>query len=231
MNENNITKKCRVCQVEKTIGDFYPDKASKDKHRSDCKICNCESRKKWQRENLPKVLIKNELWRQKNKEHVREWKNNYAPRRRSLVRDKYKNNQEFKEKRIKSSRAYRSNPKNKKIIRNTQSRLRKKYAKNPMWRVIMNLRRRLNHVLQGNRKSEATKKLIGCDLNTLKNHLQLQFKNGMSWDNYGKWHIDHIKPCALFDMSLEEEQRKCFHYTNLQPLWAIDNLIKGDNYL
>lgn len=62
--------------------------------------------------------------------------------------------------------------------------------------------------------------------------MQLQFKDGMNWGNYNYngWHIDHIKPCALFDLSKEEEQKKCFHYTNLQPLWGIDNLKKGDRY-
>jgi hypothetical protein len=51
----------------------------------------------------------------------------------------------------------------------------------------------------------------------------------MSWDNYGfrGWHIDHKKPCALFDLSLPEQQRECFHFSNLQPLWAADNLAKG----
>jgi hypothetical protein len=49
----------------------------------------------------------------------------------------------------------------------------------------------------------------------------------MSWSNYGKWHVDHIKSCASFDLSKEDEQRKCFHYTNLQPLWAEENLSKG----
>jgi hypothetical protein len=49
----------------------------------------------------------------------------------------------------------------------------------------------------------------------------------MNWENQGEWHIDHILPCASFDLTKEEEQRKCFHYTNLQPLWAKDNMIKG----
>lgn len=52
----------------------------------------------------------------------------------------------------------------------------------------------------------------------------------MSWSNYGKWHIDHIIPCAAFDLSDEFEQRACFHYSNLQPLWAYDNIGKSDKY-
>ena len=52
----------------------------------------------------------------------------------------------------------------------------------------------------------------------------------MSWNNYGEWHVDHIKPCAKFDLSEEEQQKKCFNYKNLQPLWGEDNLKKGDKY-
>ena len=52
----------------------------------------------------------------------------------------------------------------------------------------------------------------------------------MSWDNYGDWHIDHIRPCCSFDLSKIEEQEKCFHYSNLQPLWAEENMTKGGKY-
>ena len=72
----------------------------------------------------------------------------------------------------------------------------------------------------------------------LKQYLEKQFTKGMSWDNYGNpngdhtscWHIDHIKPCASFDLTQEDQQKECFHYTNLQPLWAIDNLKKGGKF-
>jgi hypothetical protein len=58
-------------------------------------------------------------------------------------------------------------------------------------------------------------------------HLESQFQQGMTKDNYGKWHVDHITPCARFDLTQPTEQKKCFHYTNLQPLWAEQNLKKG----
>ena len=53
----------------------------------------------------------------------------------------------------------------------------------------------------------------------------------MTWDNHGEWHIDHIKPCASFDLTDADQQRECFNYTNLQPLWAKDNLSKGAKIL
>ena len=95
--------------------------------------------------------------------------------------------------------------------------------------MICGLRIRLNKALRNNQKYGNTIKLIGCSIEQLKQHLESKFKLDMSWNNYGiyGWHIDHIKPCASFDLSKPSEQRKCFHYTNLQPLWAIDNLKKG----
>lgn len=81
------------------------------------------------------------------------------------------------------------------------------------------------------KKAAKTMDLIGCNIKFLRNHLEKQFKKGMSWSNYGKWHLDHIKPCAIFDLRKPEEQRKCFHYTNLQPLWAEENMAKHDKIL
>jgi len=97
-------------------------------------------------------------------------------------------------------------------------------------RLLNNLRSRLSHALQRNSKSSRTMEYLGCTLKELKNYLESQFIEGMNWENYGKWHIDHIKPCASFDLNIIEEQHKCFHFSNLQPLWAKDNLSKNDNY-
>ena len=70
--------------------------------------------------------------------------------------------------------------------------------------------------------------LIGCTVEELKQYLEDKFKEGMTWKNHSKhgWHIDHIKPCASFDLIEEEQQRKCFHYTDLQPLWCYENWAK-----
>ena len=65
----------------------------------------------------------------------------------------------------------------------------------------------------------------------LRLHLQSKFKPGMSFSNYGKWHIDHIIPCSRFDLNKEEEQYKCFNYKNLQPLWAEENKIKSNKFI
>ena len=72
---------------------------------------------------------------------------------------------------------------------------------------------------------------LGCGKQDFILYFQAKLKEGMTWENHGEWHIDHIKPCALFNLLNEEEQKKCFHYTNLQPLWASENLSKGSKYV
>lgn len=72
--------------------------------------------------------------------------------------------------------------------------------------------------------------LVGCTPEELKQHLASKFAPGMGFENYGEWHVDHIKPCASFDLSDPQQARECFNWKNLQPLWARDNLSKSDNY-
>lgn len=103
-----------------------------------------------------------------------------------------------------------------------------KYNSNINFRISQNIISRIAHSLRGHNKSLSTMFLIGCEIDYLMYYLQEQFTKGMSWDNYGKWHIDHKKPCAKFNLSKPKEQQKCFNYTNLQPLWAIDNIRKSD---
>jgi hypothetical protein len=119
---------------------------------------------------------------------------------------------------------------NRKILsEKAQEYNKKKLAKNSSFRILYHLRRRILKVLKENSKSKSTLELIGCSVDKLKLYLESKFQPGMSWQNYGLygWHIDHIKPCCQFDLSKPEEQRKCFNYKNLQPLWAKDNLSKG----
>lgn len=88
---------------------------------------------------------------------------------------------------------------------------------------------RIRHALQGRGKGHPSKTLLGCTIEYLKEYLELKFQNEMSWINYGRggWHVDHIIPCSAFDLSDDSQLAKCFHYSNLQPLWEKDNLRKG----
>lgn len=88
-------------------------------------------------------------------------------------------------------------------------------------------------VSQNGTKSKRTLNYLGCSIEEARIHIEKQFTKGMNWNNHGNygWHIDHIKPCSKFDLTNEEEQKECFNYKNLQPLWAKDNLSKGNKYI
>jgi hypothetical protein len=104
----------------------------------------------------------------------------------------------------------------------------KKRATDLNWRLLLNLRARLVSALRGQNKSASTVKLLGCTIESLWLYLESRFKEGMSRENYGKfWEVDHIIPCVLFDLTKEDHQRRCFHYSNLQPLTVAANRRKG----
>jgi hypothetical protein len=99
------------------------------------------------------------------------------------------------------------------------------------YRILNSLRARVWTVLKKQKKSNSTIKLTGCTIEFLRSHIESKFEDGMSWDNYGVWHIDHIIACANFDLSDPEQQKICFHYTNLQPMWGEQNIKKGARLL
>jgi hypothetical protein len=97
----------------------------------------------------------------------------------------------------------------------------------PEFKIKQSLRKRLYTTLKHSIKSSSTMKLLGCSFEYFIAYLEGKFQDGMTLENYGTWHIDHIRPCCSFDLNNIEHQKQCFHYTNLQPLWAKDNLSKG----
>ena len=168
-------------------------------------------------------------WYEENKERLIEGKRKYYLEHREQHRkQQHKYYLENCEKIKKGSKEWRL--KNLKAIRDkSRIKLKYKYYNNIEYKLLVNLRSRVKMALKKETKNGKTIELIGCTIHKLKEHLEQQFKPGMNWQNHGiyGWHIDHIIPCTEFDLSKEEEQKKCFHYTNLQPLWAHENLIKG----
>jgi hypothetical protein len=118
-----------------------------------------------------------------------------------------------------------------KQIQNTMNKYEKQRKKvDPAFKLSKELRSRLNNAIKRKTKLYQTLDLIGCSVAFLKGYLEAKFTEGMTWENHGEWHIDHIKPCSKFNLLDETEQQACFHYKNLQPLWGIDNLVKGDKF-
>ena len=212
---------------------------SPDKYREHLNKVNLKRRKRLKnnpelQEHKRKVA---RAWRDKNREY-------YNLRRREY----FKNNPEAHKRKIESGRKYNNNheiiaarkAKWHEMKKNNPEEYKKKMDRHVIWcrnrrntnmeyRLMDSLRGRLNSALRKRNvvKLETTMKLVGCSMPELIKHLENQFKSGMSWENREKWHIDHILPCVSFDLSKLEEQRKCFHYTNLQPLWAYESHSKG----
>ena len=148
--------------------------------------------------------------------------------------------------RIKRLQDYRINPEKYRIpSRNWKSRNKAKHNEyackydkstrkiNINYKLKTNLRSCLNTAIKNNQKSGSAVKDLGCSIPEFKTYIESKFKPGMSWDNWGKkgWHIDHIKPLSAFDLNNNKEQLlKACHCTNLQPLWARENLVKSNGY-
>lgn len=144
----------------------------------------------------------------------------------SLIRHRRKNKEALNAKR---REAYARLTQEEKNARNAKKQWR--YANNLNFRVTCILRGRFNQALRDRlaHKWDTTFNLLGCSLEFFIQHIESKWLFDMSWANYGKegWHIDHVKPCAAFDLDDPLEQAKCFHWTNMQPLWARDNLSKS----
>ena len=118
---------------------------------------------------------------------------------------------------------------NKPVIRAKQTIYnRKKYKTDPLYKLAYNLRTRILAAIKRGKgiKQSKTVELLGCTVAEARAHIESLWQPGMNWSNHNihGWHIDHIKPCCTFDLTDLEQQKQCFHYTNLRPLWAKDNL-------
>lgn len=113
------------------------------------------------------------------------------------------------------------------VLASTYSRLRRNV--DPNFHMTSKLRCRLYLAVRnaGTRKSAPTAELLGCSVEEFCRYIESKFTAGMSWENRSEWHLDHIKPCSKFDLTKPEQQRECFNFTNIQPLWKLDNLRKG----
>lgn len=115
------------------------------------------------------------------------------------------------------------------------ARMKERMVTDLNFRITEILRRRLREVLKIQRayKTNSALKLLGCSLEELKTHIEKQFKPGMNWDNHRRfgWHIDHVRPCASFDMTDPIQQSECFGFRNLQPLWWWENIQKSAKFV
>lgn len=127
-----------------------------------------------------------------------------------------------KEKLDQSSKKYRENNRDR-----FNQKYRDKIKNDVSFRLKQYLRNRIYAAVKLNYKSGSAVKDLGCSIEELKLHLESKFQPGMTWENHGKWHIDHIIPLCKFDLTNREQFLQACHFSNLQPLWAVDNIRKG----
>jgi len=203
-------KTCKKCNIPKELNQFSKCKKYKDKLNTKCKLCMIEYNKlhkcnpikdKQQRENYKEIdKIKHKEWYLKNKENILiESKIKYLNNREEIIKKNTIHSKNYTKNRRKNDLEF-------KLLHYLRSRIWSACFKN------------------NKNKQDKSINLLGCSIKQYKQHLESQFKPEMNWENYGKiWEIDHIIPCDIFDFSLLEEQQKCFHYTNTQPLFKTEN--------
>lgn len=195
-------KKCNQCEEEKKLTEFYKDINGKFGYRGSCKLC----KKKYYQKIEVKEKVKERnaslsyIEIQKRRTSTEEFKKNRRIKQQT---------DDFKEK--------------------TNARKRERLSIDINYKLRENLRSRLNKAIKNDQKIGSAVSDLGCSIEELKRHLEVQFEPGMTWDNWSRvgWHIDHIKALANFDLINREELLKACHYSNLQPMWAKDNLSKG----
>ena len=237
-NSNN-ERTCKICGKTLSINMFY-----KRFHKlvnngyieyvyHNCKKCELEKRKnrigkeKIVRKNLKELTNEERIeykkqqqkqWHEENKEHISELNKLYRINNReqcnSAQKKWYINNKD-------------------RYLKSVRIRYSERYVTDPNYKLKKTICCKIKQTISGRKKYKHSIELLGCSINDVRSHLERQFLPGMTWDNwnlYG-WHIDHIIPISFFDLTKEEDQKQCFHYTNLQPLWALDNITKSNKII
>lgn len=226
-------KICSKCNENKPFSSFNKDKSGKNGLCAQCKDCRHKYRiknrehtkkynKQYNKDNVDKIKDLKAKYRENNREKI---KNN---RREYHLKNKNKCNKRSKDYKLKNKD---------KIRKYKKDYYDRKYFSDPNFKLQMRLRSRLREVVKGKTKTGSAIRDLGCSIDELRRYIESMFYKHpitgemMSWDNHGVygWHIDHVRPLASFDLTDRKQFLQACHYTNLQPLWAEENLKKGSN--
>ena len=237
-------KRCCKCQTYRTLENYGYSKSTWDNLRPECKLClheknvkNKEQRteynKQYWQDTMEKQKENNKKWRENNKEHIKEKMKEWLEKNKEHKKQKDKEYREANWEKRKDAVCKWKNKDYADMKTNPE-----RAEEFQQYKIKSNISRRIREILK-QKKSLRSMEYVGCSLESLKEHLESQFEEGMSWDNYGKykcgeetsgWHIDHIIPCDSFNFNDETEAKACFYYLNLQPLWGKENILKSNNY-
>lgn len=250
-------KVCNKCKLEKDLTEFYKNKRREGGRDTICKRCiedakmaNIDDYRAYrdkENDRLRKYYEGNtqvkKLYAQKRKEsgRAKEYRYENIDRERESARRSYYNNMETRKATVKVYYEENKDEINAKIRQDrkdnpekytkTRKRAHEKAKIDPLYRIKVSMRGRIGSVCKklGAVKSKNMANILGCEYDIFIKHIERQFKPIMTWENYGEWQIDHIVPLAI--AKSESDVYLLCHYTNLQPLWAIENIKKGNKIL
>lgn len=204
------TKVCKVCSIKKPREDYHDNEALVDGKCSWCKTCESEKNRLYTLENPDVVKEQKKRWAKANPEKVQGYRRKHQEAVNEL-------NAAWKE----------ANPD--KVREYNREYMKRKRRTDNQYKLAMNIRGRVRSALKKGRKWASTEKLLGCSWAEFEAYYGSLFTDGMTWEKVrsGEVHMDHIMPCCLFDLTKVEEQFKCFHYSNLRPMWPVENKKKG----
>lgn len=225
------TKICKKCGLEKELCEYDKTKKYKDGYFAMCKNCREKHFKDFREKNREKNRKASEKWKKNNTEIIKKnQKKYYWDNREKRLNNRKEWYEKNRERVINKTIEWQS--KNKERINKLRNiRHNDRYKNDILYKIKINVRNRIKHFLKSKNFNEiknGTFNIVGASPETLKEHIEKQFKEGMSWENYGHngWHIDHIIP--LSEAKTEEDVYKLCQYSNLQPLWANENYKKGN---
>jgi hypothetical protein len=226
-------KICSKCLIDKELCEFNKHRLSKDSHKSCCRECQKIESKIYKLKNREKIKETSRQYFLKNKDRIMKVHDEYHIKNVKNIKERkkkhYKNN---KTKYILHQQIYRENNREK-VNENKRRYQSQRRESDYLYKLTENMRCRVRDFMKikNMTKRNKTFEIVGCTPKELSLYIEIQFTNGMSWENYGKfgWHIDHIIP--LDSAKTEEELYKLCHYKNLQPLWWNENLSKGSKIL
>lgn len=193
--------------------------------RSVCKECERKRASIWETHNLQKRTAQRRESRRENPEanriNCKRWRN--SPQGKDYFVSVAEELAEYRQRWTKQNRE--------RVNLLSAANKRKRRAEDPAYKILDNLRCRVRAALKGESKTDRTENLLGCTIDQFLGHLEINFEPGMTWNNHGTvWEIDHVRPCASFDLTKPEEQRACFHWKNSKPLWKTDNRRKSSKW-
>lgn len=236
-------KVCRKCSAMKSLSEFHKNSKLADGHVNTCKVCACARAAEWALANPERHALNGARYRVANREHLAstaqkwvvenrersrqikcEWKSRNPEAARRHARNRY-----HRDPLKMAERKSKYLSLNKHVAR---AYLQRRRAANPLQRITDAMGNSMRAAIRGVKSGKSWRSIVGYDIAELRMRLESLFSEGMTWGNYGDWHIDHIRPVSSFDFTCEPivTAKVCWALDNLQPLWALDNMKKGARY-